>query len=59
MIPSITLSVADLQTFSIFVGTWNVNGQSPAEPLSGWLAGDKDPPDIYVIGFQVPALHWY
>jgi len=42
----------DLQTFSIFVGTWNVNGQSPAEPLSGWLAGDQDPPDIYVIGFQ-------
>ena len=54
MILGITLSVADLQTFTIFVGTWNVNGQSPAESLSGWLAEDQDPPDLYVIGFQVP-----
>ncbi|KAK5576317.1 hypothetical protein RB653_007458 [Dictyostelium firmibasis] len=39
---------------SIFLGTWNVNGKKPSEPLDPWL---KDPsmslqPDIYAIGFQ-------
>ncbi|KAF2070555.1 hypothetical protein CYY_008130 [Polysphondylium violaceum] len=42
------------KNMSIFLGTWNVNGKKPSEPLDLWL---KDPqmtiqPDIYAIGFQ-------
>ncbi|CAG9862346.1 unnamed protein product [Phyllotreta striolata] len=40
------------QEFTIFVGTWNVNGQPPTIPLSNWLAFDDNPPDLYAIGFQ-------
>ncbi|CAL1526777.1 unnamed protein product, partial [Lymnaea stagnalis] len=42
----------DLKTFKVFCGTWNVNGQSPAESLSKWMVVDEEPPDIYAIGFQ-------
>lgn len=40
------------ENFKVFVGTWNVNGQYPAEDVSPWLAVDKDPPDVFCLGFQ-------
>ncbi|XP_057654455.1 inositol polyphosphate 5-phosphatase OCRL isoform X1 [Diorhabda carinulata] len=40
------------QEFTIFVGTWNVNGQPPSVSLKNWLSCDEDPPDLYAIGFQ-------
>ncbi|GFS41274.1 type II inositol 1,4,5-trisphosphate 5-phosphatase [Nephila pilipes] len=41
-----------LQTYTVFMGTWNVNGLSPKEQLKDWLAVDSEPPDFYVVGFQ-------
>lgn len=38
--------------YTIFCGTWNVNGQNPPVTLKQWLERVPDPPDIYVIGFQ-------
>lgn len=43
------------ERFSIFVGTWNVNGKPPpTDPkiLREWLENEPDPPDVYAIGFQ-------
>ncbi|EFA09929.2 inositol polyphosphate 5-phosphatase OCRL [Tribolium castaneum] len=40
------------QEFSIFVGTWNVNGQPPSVSLRPWLSFDEEPPDLYAIGLQ-------
>ncbi len=43
-----------VKTFTVFAGTWNVNGQSPgAENVGRWLADEEEkPPDLYVVGFQ-------
>ncbi|XP_065057148.1 type II inositol 1,4,5-trisphosphate 5-phosphatase-like isoform X2 [Rhopilema esculentum] len=40
--------------FSIFVGTWNVNGQVAGECLKPWfrVQGIAEPPDIIAVGFQ-------
>ncbi len=43
----------DLKGITIYVATWNVNGQSPGSiSLSEWLSRTSEPPDIYAIGFQ-------
>ena len=49
-----------LKTFTIFIGTWNVNGQAPPTgPVHEWLACDEEPPDLYAIGFQVGICTYF
>lgn len=43
----------ELKNFTIFIGSWNVNGQNCTVSLGEhWLAVDETPPDLYAIGFQ-------
>ncbi|TDL29681.1 DNase I-like protein, partial [Rickenella mellea] len=39
---------------TIFIGTWNLNGRTPAESLLPWLCPrpGADHPDMFVLGFQ-------
>ena len=32
------------------MGTWNVNGTKPVEPLDAWLVSNDITPDIYCVG---------
>ncbi|XP_035710948.1 type II inositol 1,4,5-trisphosphate 5-phosphatase isoform X3 [Folsomia candida] len=43
----------DLQGYTVFIASWNVNGQSPGSIcLREWLSRTPEPPDVYAIAFQ-------
>jgi len=42
-----------INIYSVFIGTWNVNGRNPDCSLKEWLNSYKNKtPDIYVIGYM-------
>ena len=40
-----------LNQCSVFLGTWNVNGKKPEEPLDEWLLSTAVIPDIIAVGY--------
>jgi len=46
-----------LNQCSVFLGTWNVNGKKPEEPLDEWLLSTAVIPDIIAVGY-VPLRRW-
>ena len=44
--------MAHIRVCRVFVGTWNVNGTKPVEPLDAWLVSNDITPDIYCVGLQ-------
>jgi phosphatidylinositol-bisphosphatase len=42
----------EIQHFTVYCATWNVNGQSPKGSVREWLSKCDEPPDLYAIGFQ-------
>ncbi|KAK2854754.1 hypothetical protein Q7C36_006623 [Tachysurus vachellii] len=41
-----------IEDFNFFLGTYNVNGQTPKESLRMWLGSTAQAPDLYCVGFQ-------
>eukprot|EP01083_Nonionella_stella_P266380 901216_1 len=49
------LQFSEKRDINIFIGTWNVNGKEPKEPITSWLFNNNETnlkAEIYVCGFQ-------
>ncbi|TPX59296.1 hypothetical protein SpCBS45565_g07773 [Spizellomyces sp. 'palustris'] len=42
----------DFESKRVFVGSWNVNGQSPSQSIAPWLQATEEDPSLFVLGFQ-------